>query len=419
MKIVRILWISSTIFENVDEVRSGAWQKSLAIRLARSKEIVLGNVARSREVNQVTKSNFENIQQWAFPVDPKRNALSSKHKDKQRLIAIANEFKPDIIQIWGSENFLKLIPFDKSISGIKVLFMQGVLGSIAPYVLAGLTSKEILSTIGIRELIERSTLFGLRKSFYSDGIIENKMINSADFIVSHAEWVDAQVRFVNSNVPIIRTHRSLRPEFLTSDKWKAEDKFSSAPVIFSTAIGFPFKGLHTLLKAVVILKKTYPDIQLKIAGATGRLDFLATGYIRLLLRMVKKYDLGDNIVWLGPLNAENIIHQLRNASVYVHSSYAESYPNSLAEAMSIGTPSVVTAIGGIPEMATNNLEALFYAPHDFKHCAFQINKLLNSLSLSRSISLNAIKRAEDRNLKFDIVEEQLNIYNQVLKTRKQ
>lgn len=413
---MKILWVSTRIFDNNEETQSGVWQKALGTRLAENDGILLGNVSRKAGVNELSPCNYGKIQQWALPPDKVNKSGFPSELTFQRFEKIIEEFKPDIIQIWGSENPLKLLPFDKIFPGIKVLTMQGVLGSIGPVLLSGLSFKEKVFTIGLRELLKRKNLFKEKKSFLSEGNIEAEMIRRSRFIISQSDWTDSQVRQINPKAKLFRITRALRPEFLNCKQWP--DFEHSKPIIYSAALGYSLKGLHVLIRALSIVKQEFPDIELRLAGKTGRKDFLGDGYLRLILRMIKNYGLEKNVNWVGALTAKEIISQLQESAVFVNPSFIESYSLTLAEAMSVGTPSVVSFAGAMPELAENNKEALFFTPGDHKRCAHLIMKLLSDHELALKISQNAIKRSEERELKTDVAKKQIEIYTEIIRLSK-
>ena len=409
---MRILWVSARIFDDMEETRSGVWLKAMALKLVSHPDLTLGNVSYQKGISETKKCDYKSIRQWAFPNDKKRSKGYPSHATDMRFEKVVNDFKPDIIQVWGSENPFKLMAFEPKFPGVKVLTMQGVLSSMGPYYLRGMSIKEMISTIGPREIIKGSSIFSIARSFFEEGKIEDEMIRKSAFIITQSDWTDAQIRPVNPNAKLYRTHRVLREDFIKCEKWTFFKR--EQPVIYSSAIGYSFKGLHILIKAIALVKEQYPNVILRLAGPVGRRDILGDGYFRLILRMIKNYNLENNVTWLGAVPASVIVENLQHASIFVNPSYVESYSLSFAEAMSVGTPSVISFAGAMPELAENNKDALFFTPGDYKRCAHLIIKLLSDNTLSEEISKNAVKRAEARNVEFDIVQEQIEIYKDIL-----
>jgi len=412
---IRVLWVTLRVFSAEAETQTAAWLKAQALLLKDSGFVTLCNISTDGRVNNVERRDFDSIEQWVFPslkLDGNGMPPLNICNEYKRVI---DEFKPDIIQVWGSENPLGMCPFKVEVKIPVVFIVQGVLFSIADCLLKDLSFKERLSCIGLREIITRSSVFSSQKSFVKDGIIEKQMINHADYIVVQSKWTESQILSVKRDAKVLFTHRCLRKEFLELEKWT---KFQhDRPIIYSAAIGYPLKGTLTLLKTLCIVKNRYPDVELRIAGRIGRTDWLGDGYLRMLMRFIDKNGLSNNVVFLGAINASQIIKELQSASVFVNPSFVESYSQVVAEAMAVGTPSVVSYAGAMPELAPND-EVLFFTPGDYRNCAHKICELLSNSTLANELSEKAYHKSNEREKEFDIVQEQINIYNTVLNEKK-
>jgi glycosyltransferase involved in cell wall biosynthesis len=84
------------------------------------------------------------------------------------------------------------------------------------------------------------------------------------------------------------------------------------------------------------------------------------------------------------------------ADVAVLSSRSEGSPNALLEAMSAGVPVVATAVGGIPEIVTNEQSALLVPPGDKDAMKAAIARLLRDSELRKRLALHARDAVETR-----------------------
>ncbi len=106
---------------------------------------------------------------------------------------------------------------------------------------------------------------------------------------------------------------------------------SEPPVILSVGRLVEQKGFSTLIKAFYKVRKQVP----------ARLIILGEGNLRPELEsLVNELGLGDDVSLLG--YAENPYAYMSRSAVYVLSSLWEGLPNTLIEAMAIGTPVVAT-----------------------------------------------------------------------------
>jgi len=409
---MKVLWVSSRIFDEADEKQSGVWQKALAEKLAGQEGLILGNISYQDGIKQINYSVYKTIHQWGIPRIGKGKNRMPSEKVCRLFSETVKEFNPDIIHVWGSENPFKLLPFRSDLPGIKVLAIQGLLSSMGSNCLPWFSVKELLSMIGLREIIKGHNVFSIKQSFVREGRIEDEMINISDYIISQSEWTESHLLSTKHDIKFFRTHRALREEFVKCIKWHEFEH--NELIIYTSSFGYTWKALYILIRALPVIKIYFPEIQLRIAGNIGRIDFLGEGYLRYIIKLIKNFGIADNIKWLGSLSASQIVNELQQASVYVNPSNIESYSNALAEAMSVGTPSVVTFAGAMPELAENNRDALFFTIGDYKRCAHLIIKLLSDKKFSAEISQNALKRSLERNKFNDVASNQMYIYRKIL-----
>ena len=98
-------------------------------------------------------------------------------------------------------------------------------------------------------------------------------------------------------------------------------------------------------------------------------------YFLYLQDLIKKYDLKNNITFMGLLSAEEIAKTLQKIHTYVLSSSIENSPNMLGEAMLVETPCVVSYVGGVMDMVEDRKEALFYRFEETAILADKISRI--------------------------------------------
>lgn len=240
---------------------------------------------------------------------------------------------------------------------------------------------------------------------------EFDVIQKLKYVSVQSKWVEGYIKALNPNSKIFHTNIVLRPEFYKAEKWK----YSNNCTIFSTAtMVTPLKGLHVLLKALYIVKKYYPEVQLRLAG-TIQTGLRTGGYAKLLFGYIEKYKLSKNIVFLGNLETAALIHEYQNASLLVNPSSIESYSLVVAEAMYIGTPTVASFVGGMANLGIDNENILYFPKEDYITCANRITSVLSSVELSTYLSVSSIRYSQERCDKINIVSTQYEIYSDVIK----
>lgn len=291
-------------------------------------------------------------------------------------------------------------------SGPKVLSLQGILSGIQPMLEGGGSIKpeslaDILMSLALRA--KSHLMFTPRL----EG--ENTCLRQANVVLGRTAWDRAYSRMINPDARYIQCGEILRPEFF-SKQWT---KGTRQPLtLFLGNAAIPLKGAHVALRALAVLKRTYPSILLKIAGPGlspgifgARISYM--GYLR---RLITAMGLEENVEFLGVLNPEDMANQLMHTHVYVLPSLIENSPNTLGEAMLMGVPSVCSFVGGVPSVAANEREALFYAATDHVMLAAQIARLLESDELCEELSRNARARAHRNHDEALIVRTVMDVY---------
>ncbi|MFC5701178.1 glycosyltransferase family 4 protein [Cohnella faecalis] len=126
------------------------------------------------------------------------------------------------------------------------------------------------------------------------------------------------------------------------------------------------KGLRFLIDALSSLKKIRKDWVLWIVGEGER-----QAHLREKSAVA---NLGDDIVFWG--KKDNVLPFLKRADIFVLPSLIENQPLALIEAQLMGIPSVVSDVGGLPEMVRDGKTGLLVPPEDPDALCNQLNLLL-------------------------------------------
>jgi glycosyltransferase involved in cell wall biosynthesis len=352
------------------------------------------------------------MKQWVVPntIQPDRRGLISE-RDVQPIKGIVRDFGPDLLHVWGTEQYWGLLTGRGYFSPPALLEMQGLKGPIAKVYFGGLTWKERIACIGLRELLKWSLMGQERRAFARWEPREAEMIRRHRFITVQSPWMAAQIRAINASATLFETERALRSAFYSAAPWLPP----SAPVIFCTsAYSVPFKGLHLAIRVLSNLRRRIPGARLRIAGEHQRNGLRRVGYIRWINRLIGRLGLENAVEWLGPLSAEELADELASAAVALIPTFVESYCVALAEAMQIGTPTVVAYTGGTSYLAADEETSLFFAAGDEAMCTYQVERLLTDSDLAERLSRRARLVAGVRNDRDTVVRNQANIYRKTV-----
>src|SRR5690606_28459360 len=99
--------------------------------------------------------------------------------------------------------------------------IQGLLFSCADYYYGGLTLKEILQCVYLKEiLMPWRMLFGKKRVFHKRGELEKRHLNKLTYISYQSRWVKEQLRqHLRLAANLYPTKIMLREPFYTADQW--------------------------------------------------------------------------------------------------------------------------------------------------------------------------------------------------------
>ena len=136
------------------------------------------------------------------------------------------------------------------------------------------------------------------------------------------------------------------------------------------------KGVEFFLKAASRVKDFEPDVRFLVAGTGDMLPRLISQAIDL--------GISDRVVFTGRLSDEEVRHIYGISSVYVMPSVSEPFGIGALEAISAGTPAIVSKTSGVVEAFSNVLRVDFW---DVDEMANKIVSLLRYDPLRRVLSV--------------------------------
>ncbi len=414
----KILWFSNCIQSHGANKASGSWLFSMARLLVSTGGIHLINITKSRTGNtQDIEHNTinEHFEEYILPNwKSEKNGLPSD-ENCNRIKELCTSISPDIIHVWGVENYFSALIPTFNLTTPLLLEIQGLHTPCANVYYGDLSISETIECLGMREI-----LFPFKKSIYKEkknmavlGKRDEKAIKLYKHISTQSKWIRDQIKLINNEAYIYETGMSIREEFWNAKKWEYNDNCKD---FYCSAAGpTPYKSIQTAIKALSIVKRKYPETKLYIIGNFKDNNWLhQPGYLTFLKKMIKKLGLENNIIFTGPLNATEIIEIMHKCIGMVQTSYVESYSLAVAEAQTVGVPSIISYAGAMPELAKDYISGIFFSPGDRISCASKMIEFIDNKRLATKISENAIKLADERNNDKFVLEKQREIYNEIL-----
>ena len=164
----------------------------------------------------------------------------------------------------------------------------------------------------------------------------------------------------------------------------------------------PVKGLGVFLRAAARLACERPALRFGVFGAGPEETDLRA--------LAGSLGLAEKVEFPGHLPQEQALERL---SVFVLSSWMESCPMALLEAMAAGVPVVATNVGGVPEIAVDGTAQLV-RPGDDAALAAAIGRLLDDADLRERQARAARQRVLSRFTAKRAARETIALYERLL-----
>jgi glycosyltransferase involved in cell wall biosynthesis len=187
------------------------------------------------------------------------------------------------------------------------------------------------------------------------------------------------------------------------------------------ALGIPDETRVILFAATDVRRnpwKDYETIREAVARASARL----TGQSVLLLAIGEAEAAPHERVgsvelrFLPQLDSKSVARCYQAADVYAHAARADTFPNTVLEALACGTPVVATAVGGIPEQIEDGRTGFLVPAGDPEALAERLTQLLSDHNLRQRVGACAVEAARRR---FDLrrqVDAYLDWYSEMAAT---
>lgn len=430
---MKVLWLSpaNTLFnEKGDRAYNGkGWVASLqdavreyapSIRLAiaflsteDSGAIVQDGVSYYK-IRRRTPAGFRKLMHnWSKDV-------SENYDDRIR--QIADDFKPDIIQVFGCET--KLASAILSIKDIPVIVhIQGILNECLPcFFPPGFCTEDMVtSSTFINEKILRNGYIHLYDDYRRRAVKEKSYLSGMRYAMGRTFWDKAAVQKYSSAC-YFHVDEVLRPVFYSyaagAGPGKADNMASGHAWyggnghiirLASTISPVPYKGLDLILRTASILKKDGRKVRWDVAGINPGSDI-----VRIFEKKTGIKAEDNGIRFLGVIDEVRLAQTLLDSDIYVHPSYIDNSPNSVCEAQMLGIPAVVTDAGGTSALVKDGTTGKVVATGDSAAMAEAIAGYMDRPQEAYATAKAAAEAAALRHDRRKIVSDLLSAYQLIL-----
>ena len=415
---MRVLWIGgfglkSLNDNNTSGYNGGGWLASLKKEIIKCSDVTLG-IAFCKEhcfqkvvqdnisyyvVPNYHKSRKDKYLDFIHIKDVTRDEIQWSHYENQ-LKMVIDDFKPDVIEIFGSEFYFSLAArVSKHIP--TVLHFQGIL-SLYIYIFLppGISKWQyIMSGKGLRGKYNNFQYLAYwQRSAYREKVV----LKAVPHVIGRTDWDKQAIAVLNPNAKYHYGGEILRDVF-----YENKERTIPSKITISSTISFPtYKGYDVILKVANILKnELHLDFVWNVYGNINP-DFME--------KQVGLRHEGVDVRLCGVASPTQLRDALLESTMYFHPSYTENSPNSVCEAQILGVPVVASRVGGTDSLVEHGKTGFLYPVTDPYIAAYYIMYLVDNPDVNIAIGKAAKQVATARHDKKKIVNELMETYQEMI-----
>jgi glycosyltransferase involved in cell wall biosynthesis len=417
-KVMKVLWFTSTASLAAKAVNSsvvgGGWIESLERYLRKRANIDLA-VAFIHGKERMNKFTEQGTTYYAIADTRSRARVFVKRHlascDDAQLIDsyldVIEDFKPDIINVFGTEKNFGLISERTKVP--VVIHLQGILTMLEKkWFVPGIGKKTLLACSSIKSLLRATSPLHEYYAYKSAAVREQRMFLMNRYFMGRTDWDKRVTDLLSPGSEYFTGNEILRREFYVA-KWNK--KAQESKTFISTIQPNIFKGLDTILECASILKKAdrFP-FKWIIAGIPE--DHYV---VRLFERKAGLRFKDVNVLLKGKMKADELLKAEMDADVFIHPSHIDNSPNSVCEAMLTGMPVIATCTGGTGSLLDDRKEGLLIPGGDAYSMAGALLELTSQPLFAAQLGQQARERAIRRHDPEEITDNLIAIYSELLK----
>ena len=415
---MRVLWIVNMVLPKLAEHlgisygMSGTWMFDISQRLSKLEDVELAVACVHGSTFQ--KHSVDGITYYCLPGTGK-NMLFYNKKYEALWQQIYEDFQPDLVNIHGTE-YAHGLSFVRKYPNVKtVVSLQGVIKRIQDVDLIGMNYLQALHYRTMREWLRLNGMLEMHFLHRKNAKSEKEILQKAPYIMCVDAWHRAMALDINPKAKCFYVNYNLRDRFYSSPKWSLDT--AQRYTISTNPGGTPLKGLHNLLRAVAIVKQFYPEVKVKVPGmkqVNGELA-ITSGYAKYLRKWIRKLGLTQQVEFLGPQTESQMLENMLHSHVQVVPSAIEGPSLVLREGMHLGVPTIASFRGGMADFVEDKVNGFLYDYQEYPYLANRIMQIFGNDDWAKTLSENAIKKAENAHNREKNLKDYYEMYLQILK----
>ena len=226
--------------------------------------------------------------------------------------------------------------------------------------------------------VKRESIF-YKSYLIINKIMESTIVRSSVFSVAAGGQLVQKYKDLGANAYPTTPRMTLTPQ----DIFERDDTCKNEIITLVNVGGLIHdKAQHNLLRSFAIAYERDKRLRLRIIGEGPKKEYL--------VGLSKDLQIESVVEFVGYIESEQVLYnQLQNSDVFVLSSITEGFPRALYEAMAMRLPIVTTNVGGIPNLLTNEENALLVNYGENNDLADAIIKMVSDEILRKNIIKNS------------------------------
>lgn len=417
--VIKILFLGSNRLSCLDELKDGVkfglpWIDAMIDELGKKDSISLAFALQS-DHSTLKKRTVKGITLYGMPDFKSRNIIIKTYehlinkdvtgKINQQVLKAVEDFNPDIIQVFGSENPFGLIA--RMQYRPVIMYIQGFLSVVVEKWHSGISRWDQFRFASFKDLLLRYSIFS---EYYTDSRRaerEREILKQCKYYLGRTDFDKRIVSLLSPGSKYFHCEEFIREDFFHA-RWDR----SLGMVVRCVSIlkGTSYKGIDLLVETMHILQKYSSfSFEFNICGITDEEEL-----VRIIRRKYGRKSF-QGINFLGRKVTKDLIALMCDSDFYLHPSYMENSPNSVCEAMILGMPVISTNVGGVSSLITDKKEGILVQEGDPYALAGAILELVKDFDYARLLGLNARNRSIRRHDPISIGNRLIEVYKEILR----
>lgn len=180
---------------------------------------------------------------------------------------------------------------------------------------------------------------------------------------------------------------------------------SNVPILLFVANGIknnPFKDYETLNKAAALLGESAKSPMHLVALGDERKEGATEHFGQVTIHYIPRVS-----------NPHIVAQYYQAADLYLHAAKADTFPNTILEAMACGLPVIASNVGGIPEQVVDGVTGFLVPPGNPDLVVSAVQYLLDNPSIAQEFSRAAVVRVNELFTQEQMVEQYVQWYREI------